>query len=190
MPADTSTGLLISARDRGDHAAWSRLVSIYTPLLHAWACRAGVPRQDADDLVQEVLLAVAAEMTCFVYDRRKGSFRGWLRMIFANRLRHRLRSGPGPVQADEAALTALEDPNGELSQVWDADHDRHVVAALLESVRGYFQERTWQAFAATVLDGVSPADAAADLGMSVEAVYQARSRVLARLRREADGLLD
>jgi RNA polymerase sigma-70 factor (ECF subfamily) len=193
MPADTSTGLLLSARDRDDHAAWSRLVSVYTPLLHAWIRRAGMPPHDADDLVQEVLLAVAREMPDFTYDRRKGTFRGWLRTILANRIRDRRRAWRTPLSAepaDDGVLDSLADPHSDMTRAWDAEHDQHVAARLLEGVRHEFGDRIWQSFTRCVMDSERPADVAADLGTSVDAVYQARSRVLARLRREADGLLD
>jgi len=74
--------------------------------------------------------------------------------------------------------------------VWDAEHDRHVAAGLLDAVRQEFGGTVWAAFFRVVMGGEKPADVAADLGTSVDAVYQARSRVLARLRREAAGLLD
>lgn len=190
---DTSSALLLRVRDPADHPAWSRLVALYTPLLADWIGRAGIPPHDADDLVQEVLLAVAREMPTFRYDRDKGSFRGWLRTILVNRVRYTRRSGKrcGPAETDAGIdLDALADPASELSREWDAEHDRHVAAGLLGAVRHEFGVKVWASFLGVVVDGKRPADVAADLGTSVDAVYQARSRVLARLRREAAGLLD
>lgn len=193
MPLDTSSALLLSVRDPADHPAWTRLVAIYSPLLAAWIRRAGIPHHDADDLIQDVLTAVAREMPSFRYDRGKGSFRGWLRVVLANRLKHHRRSRSGWVAAETIAgldLESFEDPHGGLARQWDADHDRHVAAGLLEAARDQFGDRVWAAFYSVVMDGQRPADVAAALGMSVDAVYQARSRVLACLRREASGLLD
>jgi RNA polymerase sigma-70 factor (ECF subfamily) len=193
MNAETSSTLLLSARDPADRPAWFRLVTIYSPLLHAWIRRAGIPPHDADDLVQEVLLALARELPTFSYDRTKGTFRGWLRTILANRIRYSRRASERYGRAATEAgldLDALADPSSELSRVWDADHDRHVAAGLLEAVRHEFGGKVWRAFMRVVMDGERPAEVAADLGMSVESAYQARSRVLARLRREAAGLLD
>lgn len=190
---DTSSTLLLRVRDPANRPAWSRLVALYTPLLHAWVRRAGIPPQDADDLVQEVLLALARELPTFSYDRTKGTFRGWLRTVLTNRVRYSRRSdrGCGPAETDAGIdLDALEDPASELSRVWDEEHDRHVAAGLLDAVRQEFGSTVWAAFIRVVMGGEKPADVAADLGTSVDAVYQARSRVLARLRREAAGLLD
>lgn len=190
--SDTSTGLLFAARDPTDHTAWTRLVTLYTPLLSAWMHRADVPRRDADDLVQEVLLAVAREMPSFQYDRSRGTFRGWLRSILTNRIRHyrRTRRSTPTAEPITDVLEALADPASDLAREWDREHDRHVAAGLLEAVRPGFAERTWEAFTRVVMDGEKPAEAASTLGMSIDGVYQARCRVLARLREEAAGLLD
>lgn len=189
---DTSSSLLLCVRDPADHPAWTRLVTLYSPLLATWIRRAGVPPQDADDLIQEVLLAVSREMPGFSYDRSKGTFRGWLRTVLANRIKHHRRSRGGRPRAETAAgldLDSLEDPRSDLAREWDAQHDRHVAAGLLESVRHEFGDGVWAAFARVVLDGDRPQEVAADLGMSVDSVYQSRCRVLARLRQEAAGLL-
>jgi len=190
--SETSTGLLLRVRDSADHAAWSRLVTLYSPLLASWIRRARVPSQDAADLVQEVLLAVAREMPAFEYDRSRGSFRGWLRTILTNRVRNYLRARrTTPVEPlDNDVLEGLADPASEISRSWDEEHDRHVLARLLEAVRPGFGDGVWQAFARVVLDGERAAAVAADLGVSIDSVYQARSRVMARLRRQAAGLLD
>lgn len=187
MPDETSSTLLLSARDRGDHAAWTRLVRIYSPLLYAWVRRAGVTGPDIDDIVQEVLLAVAREMPSFRYDSSRGSFRGWLRTTLLNRVRHHRRGGIPT--AGGVGLDAVE-AHDDLRRIWDEEHDRHVVSGLLDAVRHEFGEKVWAAFTRVVMDGESPAEVAAALNTSVDAVYQSRSRVLARLRREAEGLLD
>jgi RNA polymerase sigma-70 factor (ECF subfamily) len=77
-----------------------------------------------------------------------------------------------------------------LSRLWDREHDEHVAAALMRRVQGDFSEPTWLAFRRQVLDGVPPAGVAAELGLTLNAVPLARSRVLRRLREELHGLVD
>lgn len=143
-------------------------------------------------MVQEILMAVAREMPNFEYDSSKGSFRGWLRTILSHRvLNYRRASHSMPTQpVDEDLLQKLADPTSDLSRAWEEEHDRHVVARLLETVRPEFGDSVWQAFVQVVLDGERPCEVAASLGMSIESVYQARSRVVACLRKHAGGLLD
>ncbi len=154
--------------------------------------RAGVG-SDADDLGQDILLVLVAEVPGFER-RRSGSFRTWLRVVTVNRVRTWRRSrARRPVAAadpTEAFLAQLEDPAGDLARQWDRDHNRHVTERLLAVVRPDFTPAVWAAFEGLTLAQQPAADVAAQLGMTVEAVLQAKSRVLRRLRREAGGLLD
>jgi RNA polymerase sigma-70 factor (ECF subfamily) len=190
MPAPspgTSASLLDQARDC-QPAAWQRLVSLYTPLLHSWLTAAGLQPADRDDLTQRVLEVLVRQLSAFEHNGRPGAFRAWLRGITINLLREHWRGRP---QAGaESALEQFADPNGGLSRLWDEQHDRHVLRALLEQVRPEFSEPRWQAFCRLSLDGVPPHVAAEELGMTVNAVLIAKSRVLARLRQEARGLID
>jgi RNA polymerase sigma-70 factor (ECF subfamily) len=82
------------------------------------------------------------------------------------------------------------DPASALSRSWHEEHDRHVSKSLLASIRLEFKPATWQAFERQVQDGEPALDVAAELGLSVNSVLIAKSRVLKRLREKAAGLLD
>jgi RNA polymerase sigma-70 factor (ECF subfamily) len=186
----TSRSLLDRARDPSDGASWRKLVDLYSPLLRAWV-RPNVRRvADVEDLVQEVLAQLVGELPKFAHNGRAGAFRVWLRAITVNRLRAYWRDEPrarGGEVLDR--LGQLEDPASHLSCAWDAEHDRHVVETILESIRLEFQPSTWRAFEATAREDRSPAEVAAELGMTANAVMIAKSRVLKRLRQKAEGLI-
>ena len=74
--------------------------------------------------------------------------------------------------------------------MWDREHDQHVVASLLERVQGDFAPVTWQAFLRHVQEGEPAGQVAEALGLSLNSVLLAKSRVLKRLRQEAAGLVD
>src|SRR5262249_47777157 len=95
-----------------------------------------------------------------------------------------------PQTGGASVLDQLADPAGGLSRLWDEQHDRHVLLALMELIRPEFSEARWRAFCRVSLDGVAPRAAAAELGMSVNAVLIAKSPVLARLREAPRGLID
>ena len=192
--SDTSASLLERLRSRPDEASWQRLVGLYTPLIQGWLCRHLLPHADVEDLVQEVLAVVVRELPRFEH-RRPGAFRAWLRTITVHRLRDFWRARRYRPEATGASdflrkLDELEDPASGLSRLWDGEHDRHVVRRLLELIRPQFQPTTWQAFAGVMLEGQKPAAVARRLGISVNAVLLAKSRVLARLRGEGSGLID
>ena len=183
----TSASLLDQARDR-QPAAWQRLVALYTPLLRSWLTAAGLQPADRDDLSQRALEILIRQLPDFRHNGRPGAFRAWLHGITINLLREHWRSRP---QAGaESALDQLADPAGGLSRLWDEQHDRHVLRALMEQVRPEFSEARWRAFCRVSLDGAPPQVTAEELGMTVNAVLIAKSRVLARLRQEARGLID
>ena len=87
-------------------------------------------------------------------------------------------------------VAQLEDPDIDLSLLWDEEHDQFVLRRLLELMESEFEPSTLQAFRRTALQGEAAKDVAADLQMTVGAVYVAKSAVLSRIRQEAAGLLD
>lgn len=187
----TSHTLLQRLRQGGDDAAWERLVRLYTPLIRAWLRRHLPQPDDVDEVTQQVFQVVFEKMPAFEHAGRAGSFRAWLRGICVNRVRMFWREippgcrGPDP----EPVLRQLEDPHSDLSRHWDREHDEHVVRALLEQIEGEFKPTTWRAFQLLVLGGCAPEAVAAEVGISVNAVYIAKSHVLRRLREEAAGLV-
>jgi RNA polymerase sigma-70 factor (ECF subfamily) len=193
--SDTSVSLLERLQQRPDADSWRRLVELYTPLLRGWLGRHALQASDADDLVQEVLAVVVRELPHFRHNRRAGAFRSWLRTVLVHRLRAfwQQRQARPQGTGDSAfarMLDELEDPHSGLSRLWDGEHDRHVLRRLLRWVEPDFARNTWQAFRRLALDGADPDAVAAELGMTVNAVCIAKSRVLQRLRQEARGLID
>lgn len=193
--AETSVSLLDRLRHHPDAASWQRLVDLYTPLLRGWLVRYGLQPSDSDDLVQEVLTTLVRELPRFEHNGQRGAFRCWLRTTMVHRLRHFWRGQQKQPQTAASGdphqvLNELEDPDSGLSRRWDEEHDRHVARRALELIEPEFAPTTWRAFQAVVLEGRKEAAVAAELNLSLNAVFIAKSRVLARLRREIAGLVD
>jgi RNA polymerase sigma factor (sigma-70 family) len=191
MP-DTPVSLLERLRASPDELSWRRLLDIYGPWVRDWLRRQGVNGTDSDDLTQEVMLLLVKELPRFQHDLRRGAFRRWLRTVTLNRLRvfWRDRNRQPSLPALDSLLPQLEDPESEPSRAWDREHNEHVVRRLLELLEPEFEPTTWRAFRLLVLEGKGTAEAAAELRLSPVAVRIAKSRVLSRFRREANGLLD
>ena len=191
--AETSLTLLDRLQRQPDPASWQRLVDIYAPLIGRWLSRSPLQNADHEDLTQEVLRIVVQKLPEF-QRRREGSFRAWLRVVTVNCLREFWRSSKHrPVATGDSdflqKLQELEDPQSELAKVWDSEHDRHVVRRLLELIGPQFAPATLHAFQRVVLEGHKPAQVAAELGISVNAVFLAKSKILRQLRQEIAGLL-
>lgn len=194
MP-ETSVSLLERLRQQPDADSWQRLVDLYTPLIRGWLQRYDVPHEDANDLIQDVMGVLVRELPQFQHSRQPGAFRSWLRTVTVHRLgaywRSRQRRPAATGGSDFAEmLDQLEDPASGLSRLWNEEHDRHVIQRVMQLVEPEFQPTTWQAFRRVVMDGQKAAAVAAELGISVNAVVIAKSRVLHRLRQEMQGLVD
>jgi len=190
---DTSLSLLERLQTQPDELSWQRLVDIYAPLIGRVLARSPLQNADREDLVQEVLKLVVQKLPEF-QRRREGSFRAWLRVVTVNCLREFWRSSRHqPVATGDSdflqKLQELEDPQSELTKIWDTEHDRHVVRRLLELIGPQYEPTTLQAFRRVVLEGQKPAQVAAELNISVNAVFLAKSKVLRQLRQEIAGLL-
>lgn len=184
----TSLDLLERAR-AGDSAAWDRLVTLYAPLTFYWCRRRGLQEPDAADVVQEVFQAVATHLTPFCIRGPGGSFRGWLRTITENKIRDQFRRRGGDVHGvggteAQRRMHRVPAPTRAWEEAGSAepDWDSGFVSRALAIVRLEFEDRTWEAFRRTTIDGRSPADVGADLAMTAGAVRVAKSRVLKRLR--------
>lgn len=168
-----------------DPAAWQRLVSLYSPVVFHWCRKTGLQPADAADVGQEVFRAVARKLSEFRRDQGGDTFRGWLRAITRNKIRDYFRNrspeqtggGRLPMRPAPVLPDAVDDA-GQREEV------RLVCRRAVDLIREEFNEPTWLAFWAVEIDGRRPADVAADLRLSVNAVYLAKSRVLRRLREE------
>jgi len=191
---ETRQSLLLRAQI-GEESAWKDLTDLYRPLIIGWLSRQGVPARDREDLSQEVLLSVVKHLPSFQHSGQRGAFRSWLRTILCSRTADYWRAldAAAPASGGSEAAAALQqfaDPDSELSRLWDEEHDRYVLDCLLDLVQEEFEPATLQAFRRLALDGASGAEVAGELGLTVAAVYVAKSRVLARIRQVAEGLID
>lgn len=192
MVGSTSSSLLNRLRE-GESEAWQRLAQLYTPLVYAWCRRFHLSREDTADVLQEVFRAVHGSLSSFRHDRPGDSFRGWLWTITRSKIQDHFRGRQDHPQAQggseayrqlqDIPATPAEDL-GTLSTTPFGDLGRRAI----ELMRQDFEEPTWRAFWGTAVDGQSPDDVARELGLTVAAVYQAKSRVLRRLRAELAGL--
>jgi RNA polymerase sigma-70 factor (ECF subfamily) len=185
----TSASLLERLGRPGDQEAWQRFAALYTPLLHYWTRHLGLQPHDAADLVQEVFALLVQKLPEFTYDRQQ-SFRAWLRTLLLNKWRdNRRRRNEPPLDAGDPAFAELAVPDGAAA-LGEAEYQQRLLRQALEVMRAEFRPTTWKACWEYVALGRPAAEVAAALGISVGAVYVAKSRVLSRLRQELKGLLE
>jgi RNA polymerase sigma-70 factor (ECF subfamily) len=165
---------------------------LYGPLVYSWARQLGVPPADAADVSQEVFRAVHGSIQSFRRDRPDDSFRGWLWTITRNKTGDHFRRLEGRPQSPggSTARQLFEQlPDAPSEAATGADVLSAVAHRALELVRSEFEERTFRAFWRTAVDGQKAKDVAEELGMTLGAVYMAKSRVTRRLRDELADLI-
>jgi len=192
-PPSTRPSLLLRVRNVDDEPAWREFVELYTPLIFGHCKRHGLQDADAADVAQEVMRVAAREMPDFTYDKNRGKFRGWLLQTTRFRLHKffdRQKRAPHPV-SDTSIERALdgEAAHGEDAR-WEEEYQQRLFDWAAAKVRAEFQPATWEAFWQSSIDSVSVKEVAEQLGISVGAVYIARSRVTARLRELIEGATD
>ena len=189
----TRPSLLVRIRDAGDRTAWLQFVDLYAPLVYRFARKRGLQDADAADLTQEVLQAVAGACRGLDYDPGRGTFRGWLFTVARNRLhnfllRQRRYAETYTQPATAQGLDGHPARRTDEEALWEQEYRQRLFDWAAAQVRGHFQETTWQAFWRTAVEGQPAAQVAEGLGLSVGAVYIAKSRVLARLREQVQEL--
>ena len=205
-PIPTRHSLLARLKDWGDQASWQEFFDTYWQLIYNVAVKSGLTDAEAQEVVQETVIAVAKKIPEFKTDPARGSFGAWLMQLtrwrIADQWRKRgqvggqaLADAPGQeartrgLQRDDTAATdeldRIPDPAGAvLESVWQAEWEKHVTAAALERVKGQISPRQFQMFDLHVLQKLSVQETARTLQVSVASVYMAKHRVGRLLRTE------
>lgn len=191
----TSISLLEILKQGDDHEAWQQMLVIYQPLIQKWLGRFGAPTSELPDLSQSILTVIVSKLPEFQHQGRTGSFRSWVKSITRNCLLefwrakklHPIATGKSSFQEE---INQLADDTSDLSAIWNQEYDQYVLASLLKQIRGEFKPSTWKAFQLVAIDGMAAKDAAEQLEVSLNSVFIAKSRVLARLRNAGKDLID
>jgi len=179
----TTTAMLSALHDADDVAAWEAFDARYRPILHGFARHLGFSDADAGDLAQEVVVRFVQRYREGRYDRGRGRLGAWLIGIARNAALdlHRRRRRTS-VSLDDLAERVAADQ--DLDQAWTRCRQERILGLAMERVRdeGRTDPRTFEAFQLVAIRGVAPQMVSETLGISIESVYAARSRVARRLQ--------
>ncbi len=155
----------------------------YAPLIYSYCRKKGLQDADAADVTQDVLKQVSQSIRGFEYDQRKGRFRDWLRTVARHKVLRWLGRSQNALAPAPAGTELVEEmAEGGADAEWADDFHAQVLKVALEEIRPRFEESTWRAFEQTWIDGGDPREVATKVGLAINQVYAAKSRVLKSLR--------
>jgi len=171
--------LLARLQDSGDVSAWAEFESIYRPAIYRFVRRRNLQPADADDLTQQVMIAVAKKVEQWDPEHT-GSFRAFLLTVARNMTLNHLRQARE--HRGSKMLEVSSDDSAEMESEIDWEFRRAVFRSVAQMVRKEFKPSTWDAFWLVAVLGHSPESAARQLGVSLGVVYTCKSRVIKRIR--------
>jgi RNA polymerase sigma factor (sigma-70 family) len=189
----TRPSLIMRMRDPQDQEAWRTFLDLYAPLIYGFGRKSGLQDADAADLTQIVLQAVSSSIGRLEYEPAKGTFRGWLFGVARNQLSKWRRAqgqpqGTGDTENLEQ-LAAHPAPDG-VADWWETEYKRQRFLVAAGRVRPQVNEDAWHAFWQTAVGGRPASDVAAELKVNLGALYTAKSRVLALIKKEIQTLVE
>lgn len=179
--SSVGTNTLLSAK-QGEAWARERIYNVYRGRIQFWIQQQGVRGADVDDVHQNVITSILRSLTRFKRQNSSHSLAAWIRHITKCRTQDYYRS------LKSNRVTYAGDQIDHFSQPVLPDDSRHPelwsakVRDAMAIVEAEFEVHNWQAFCRTVFDEATPAEVAKELGISVNVVYLAKSRILKRLR--------
>jgi RNA polymerase sigma factor (sigma-70 family) len=181
----TRASLLLRLRNPQDHDAWVEFVSLYEPVIYRTLRRGGLQDADAQEVLQDLLLAVNRNIERWKLGAEHGSFRGWLRRVTRNLVVSWVRRKQRQLSTTsidlDSLLEASSDAGGPESDEFDRELRRAHFQIASEQVREEVRPQTWQAFFDVAVSGLSVAETANKLDMTTGAVRVAKCRIIARL---------
>jgi len=178
----THISLLQSLSQGPQSPSWSRFCDQYGELIRGFARRQGVQQVECDDVLQDVLVSLTSAMPNFQYDPARGRFRGYLKTITLHVIYKRRTRGGGrlkPAELDTQVADASRDSS--IDDTWEQEWRSHHVRQAMRIIEAEFNELDRQAFHHYAVSGNDPQSTAKAFNMSIDRVYQAKSRITRRL---------
>jgi len=192
----TRASLLVRLKNWSDDESWQEFFDTYWRLIFSTAVHAGLIETEAQDVVQETIIAVARSMPTFQYDRARGSFKAWLLNLTGWRIADQLKKrGRGLKNSDwgaGGARMAVEDmpstATSDLDRLWDEEWNRNILDVAIRRVKRKANAKEYQAFDLCVFKEWSVERVSQMLGFNTARVSRAKYRIKILLTQEVQRL--
>ena len=191
----TRHSLISRLKDWDDQESWKEFFDTYWKLLYSVALKSGLSDAEAQDVVQDTIVAVAKKMPEFHYDPALGSFKSWLLTITRRRIIDHLRKRqrqpqrherrPDATEGRTGTMDKIPDPAGDqFGNIWEEEWKDSLYAAAVKRVKQQVEAKQFQMFDCYAVKGWPVEKVAGLLGVSVGAIYTAKSRITALIKEE------
>ncbi|MCX6896130.1 MAG: sigma-70 family RNA polymerase sigma factor [Verrucomicrobia bacterium] len=170
-----------------DQSSWENFFEIYWKLIYRFAIKSGLTEEEAQDVVQETMSAVARHMPSFKYDPAVGSFKAWLLNMTRWRISDQRAKRQQVVcaESNSTEVNGVLDPSSQyLEAAWNAEWEQHMMEAAMARVRRNLDPQKYQIFDFCVNKGWPPEKVAQAFGVSIDQIYLAKHRVLEVIKEE------
>lgn len=188
---ETRSSLIQRLKATINGESWEEFFHTYWELIYNVARRAGLSEADAQDIVQETILKVHNSLDRFEYNRKRGTFKGWLRTVTRSRLndffkkQQRRPAFNKPLEEAADELQNLEDPEGpEIEKIWDEEWNRNLIQTALSRTKKLSSPKQFQIFKCHYIDEWTVRETCRTLGVNAAQVYMAKQRI-GKIFREA-----
>ncbi len=189
---ETRASLIVKLQGQRNELAWAEFVSVYEPFLRRLVQRQGVPERHVADVTQQVLAAIAHCVTQWQDDGQPGSFRRWTSRVARNvviKFMSRERRQVGGQGGTELIELLHQVPDSSDEQR-NRQYENELIVWAAEQVKDQFRSTSWHAFWATLIEGRSVAEVAAELNVTPGSIYMSRSRIMAKIQVKIADVLD
>lgn len=161
--------------------------------------RAGLHHSEAEDLVQEIVVAVAQKMPEFQYDRERCTFKGWLMLITRSRLANLIRNtnrrlpraeNLKDIDDEGPVLDPSKNVSPEIEIIWEEEWRKNLMEQAIRSVKAKVPIEQYQIFDLNVLKEIDGRKVSKMLGVSMSRVYVTKHRLSKMIREEVQRLED
>jgi RNA polymerase sigma-70 factor (ECF subfamily) len=211
----TRQTLLSRLKDWDDHDSWKEFFDVYWKLIYNAAVKTGLSDSEAQEVVQETVIAISKSMPHFHYDPKIGSFKGWLMRQtswrIADQFRKRQRDFGGDhdrfnqqerehdVEHDDSAedfsagiIESIPDTSAaaSLEAIWDEEWKENMIEAALQRVKAGVDSKHYQIFDLYVIKKWPAAKIAKSLQINRATIYMVKHRISGLFAKELKALED
>ena len=171
-PPPTSTTLL-HRLCKGEDFAYEEFFTRYRNFISGIATTLKL-QSDIDEICQQTMLMIFEKNSVARFDPEKGRFHSYLYKIVENKCRDLFRKKQRDSRIPDFDEIVFD-------RTFDAEYHSYILALLLDELKTIVEPETFEAFYLVHIKEMPAKEVAATLDISVNSVYQAKSRCTARL---------